>query len=320
MFALLNNHSLVYADVQTPASWAINMTIDWSPTFDLQQHPGFSLHPLFLCPPDPQRRTPPPNLFYTTNKAVGLASALMSLQAAILSNPLATIYAMYAFPAIVILEEDLSVEDVVKLASSNGQGVGLSLPLILMSPKYPTRLGVPPADMTLDLTGCVSCISMADSPQVHVYLTGVHLTGLQPLLGGSSAAAAAAAAGSGTTPGANLTLSTPGANLTLPTPGANLTLSTPSANLTLSTPGANLSLPLWAFRFNRSSTQVDLHNVTLTLPGAEFRMLLASLAAGGAGLAGLKVQVCRVLRMMCAPHEVIAIAWRARTLIAVEGP
>ena len=53
--------------------------------------------------------------------------------------------------------------------------------------------------------------------------------------------------------------------------------------------GTQLSLPLWAFHFNRSSgsPSVTLHNVTLTLPQVEFRLLLAGLPAGpGPGAAG----------------------------------
>ena len=73
--------------------------------------------------------------------------------------------------------------------------------------------------------------------------------------------------------------------------------------------GTQLSLPLWAFHFNRSSgsPSVTLHNVTLTLPQEEFRLLLAGLPAGpgpaaAAGqfsvLGGLQLMVSGAQRLL----------------------
>ena len=44
---------------------------------------------------------------------------------------------------------------------------------------------------------------------------------------------------------------------------------------------AQLSLPIWAFQFDRSSMQVYLRNVMLTLPHADFMLLLTNLPATG---------------------------------------
>ena len=100
--------------------------------------------------------------------------------------------------------------------------------------------------MTLDLTGCVGCMSLSKKT-VHMYLMNIGLTGLERL-------AALNSGGSSSSSGDD---------------GAAL-----------------LSLPLWAFQFNRSSgnttnVQVFLRNVTLTLPQADFLLLLTSLPATG---------------------------------------
>ena len=55
------------------------------------------------------------------------------------------------FPAVIVVEQDMNVSDLVLLASRlDGSSVRLSIPVILSGPPYPTQLGLPaPASVTL---------------------------------------------------------------------------------------------------------------------------------------------------------------------------
>ena len=124
--------------------------------------------------------------------------------------------------------------------------IAIGMPLFLSCPLYPVKSGVPPpASVTLDLSGCIGCMSLTDNGVV-VYLSNLHLTGLAPLLasGTRDSSSGSSSGNSGS--------------------------------------GDLLALPLWAFRFNRCpncSTGIWLHNVSLTLPVEEYSLLLASLTA-----------------------------------------
>ena len=130
--------------------------------------------------------------------------------------------------------------------------IAIGMPLFLSCPLYPVKSGVPPpASVTLDLSGCIGCMSLTDNGVV-VYLSNLHLTGLAPLLasGTRDSSSGSSSGNSGS--------------------------------------GDLLALPLWAFRFNRCpncSAGVWLHNVSLTLPMKEYSLLLASLpSTAGLGL------------------------------------
>ena len=161
-----------------------------------------------------------------------------------------------AGPNLVIIEQDMTASDVVRLASLFNGSISIGLPTLLMGPLLPTQLGVPvPASVSLDLSGCIGCVTLANSA-AHVYLAHLHLMGLER----------------------------PTAKFLSSNNGSSSSSSSNEDDL-----GFNLTLPLWAFQFNRSAgsrPRVTLRNVSLTLLREDFRLLLAGLSAGDAGLGG----------------------------------
>ena len=90
-------------------------------------------------------------------------------------------FALTVSPNIIIIEQDMNVSGIIQLAPvQNGSSISLIVPLLLMGPPYPTtQLGVPPpSNVSLDLAGCMGCISLSNSDS-HVYLINLHLTGLE---------------------------------------------------------------------------------------------------------------------------------------------
>ena len=222
--------------------------------------------PCVPCPfPLPPRcgnlnnRTPHSSGFFSKATSAGLADALADLSAQ--NNTADLNFALTIAPNIVVLEQDMNMSDVLQLppGQNGGSSVSLIMPLLLMGPPYPTmQLGVPPpTNVTLDLTGCLGCISVSNI-NAHVYLINLHISGLEqrpaPSSGGSGGRGVAAS-GSGM--------------------------------------GAGVSLALWAFEFDRSSgnVSVTLRNVTLTLPQQEFGLLLAGTAAGWMAGGGWRLKV-----------------------------
>ena len=110
-----------------------------------------------------------------------------------------------------------------------------------VTPVTPVTGALIPSSVTLDLAGCVACLSLANS-NAHVFFSDLHLVGLAHL----DAAGAAQH----------------------------------DANNTGLISGASLALPLWALKFGRLDTLVHLHNVTLTLPQEEFALVLGLASAG----------------------------------------
>ena len=146
----------------------------------------------------------------------------------------------------VVIEQDMTFAEVAAAASRQpNSSIAIGMPLFLSCPLYPVKSGVPPpASVTLDLSGCIGCMSLTDNGVV-VYLSNLHLTGLAPLL-------------------------------------ASGTLGDHSSRGNSSGSGDLLALPLWAFEFNRCPScraGVWLQNVSLTLPMEEYSLLLASLTA-----------------------------------------
>ena len=105
---------------------------------------------------------------------------------------------------------------------------------LLTSHPSPLQLGAPPPpSVTLDLSGCIGCVNLTG--HARVYLTNLHLTGLEQ----------------------------PGHG-----PGPSSSSSRSGGGSQLGNTTSHLPLALWAFQFNRSSgvPSVILYNVTLTLP------------------------------------------------------
>ena len=182
--------------------------------------------------------------FFSTGTSAGLASAILQVSNFIYSNPAWLTFAYSATTPAIMLEADVTAADLVQLASqqANGSNIIISTPLLMIGPlpEFPLQRGVPnPASVTLDLTGCVGCLSLASS-KVHFYLSNLHLTGL--MLPPAAAASFA-----------------------------------PNSSSGGDSSGAALTLPLWAFQFVRvpGNASVHLYNVTLTLPREEFRLILA---------------------------------------------
>ena len=161
--------------------------------------PNFTRHhvaPTHLHPP---LYPPPTPTLFSVSTPQSFAQALLSLiPAYILANPLARFEAQYVLPASLILNQNVTAEDVVDLAvgstalngSGNGSGSGsrrglpLPLPLLMTGPTFPMQLGLAvPSIVALSLAGCVGCLALTDST-VHVYLTQMMLTGRTGVVGG----------------------------------------------------------------------------------------------------------------------------------------
>ena len=209
----------------------------------LSQHPGFAIQPLSLCrPPGPIPPLMQASDFFSVSMASGLLDALLQLYTTIATDPLASGTAEVIWPSMVVVEQDLSASELVQHARSNGSVI-INAPLLIMGPPFPTQLGqpIPATQVTLDLAGCSGCLVLPDST-VHVYLSDLHLTGLERPAAGNAGSGANYSAGGA-------------AQLPLP------------------------SWVLWAFQFDRLSGNLSLHlrNVTLTLPQQDFLLLLDSL-------------------------------------------
>ena len=236
----VGNEAVVWGAMKSAGSLNYNVSVvSYASSMDeLSRHPGYSIKPLWWCL-NPKNQTPVSGLFFSTATSAGLADSLLQLSTAGEDDPAARAFTQAVFASTVIIEQNMTTLDVVDRG-----GVSLVLTLLLTGPPFPSHLGVPPpSSVTLDLAGCLSCISLSNST-AHVYIFGLSLTGLER-------------------------------------PAVSSNSSSSSGN------GTQLTLPLWAFQFNRSSASpsVTLHNVTLTLPQEEFRLLLVGLLAG-AGPAG----------------------------------
>ena len=181
--------------------------------------------------------------------------------ASVTYSPVDVLFTLTVLPDIIVLEQDVGIADA--MAGHLNGSASVSLPLLLTGPPYPTRLGVSaPASVTLDFSGCVGCMDLAGGDTAQVYLSNLHLTGLErPAVGNGSSSG-----------GGGVSSGPPGSSSTDPAPAP--------------------SLALWAFRFNRTADaaaggvpRVRLHNVSVTLPCAEFGLLLllGGLPAAGAG-------------------------------------
>ena len=190
----------------------------------------------------------------------------------------------------VIIEQDMTFAEVAVAASRQPNGsIAIGMPLFMSHPLYPVKSGVPlPSSVTLDLDGCIGCMSLTDNGVV-IYLSNLRLTGLAPLL----------------------------ASDTLDDYNNSGRGNRSGSSSSSSGSGDLFALPLWAFRFNRCpkcSACVWLHNVSLTLPMKEYSLLLASLpATAGPGLpvtdpimpAGLtyaQVSACHPYSLSIAPY------------------
>ena len=173
--------TLIWGGVITSASVHLNVTLTTSATSgssDLGQHPGFSIKPLFYCSNTHNITPLSHGLYIISTSTMGLADALLDIAANVTSSPGAASTAVDGAPTLAIIEQDMSINGVVQLAASQNSSVGLGVPLIITSSLYPLQLGDPvPPCVTLDLSGCVGCVSLTGPARV--YLTNLHLTGLQ---------------------------------------------------------------------------------------------------------------------------------------------
>ena len=230
-----NTDTFTWGGVQAVEAVHINVTLTSSNTSgssDLSQHPSFSVKPVWYCS-NPNNLTPLSHGLYIVSTPAELADSLLSIAANVARNPAGVLATLYGFPTLVILAQDMSINDVVQLAASQSVGVGLSVPLILISATYPLEEGVlVPPSVTLDLSGCIGCVSLMG--HARLYLSNLHLTGLQR----------------------------PG-----PSNGSSGSSSSSGNSSSATGDGSDLSLPLWSFQFHRSSSTpaIMLYNVTLTL-------------------------------------------------------
>ena len=183
-----NPDTLTWGGLAAPSSIDINLTLasPTSPSSDLSQHPGFSVHPVAWCSSTPNGLTPMPVALYIVSTPSGLADALVGIAANVSSSPAAVAAMRTVFPATVSIGQGTSISDVVQLAASQNRSIGVGVPLLLMPSIYPLQYGAPPppSPVVLDLSGCIGCVSLMG--QARVYLTNLHLTGLQRPGPGSS--------------------------------------------------------------------------------------------------------------------------------------
>ena len=247
----LDTDSLVFGGLRDSTAYNFNeayltsqayMSPQDSSLDNLAQHPGFTIQPLAWCSTAPTV-TPQTSLFFSIATSAELAGSLLQLSTTLGADPVAVTAAVGIFPGVIILQQNVTAADVVSLASHGNGSVSIRAPLLLYGPAFPIARGaLPPSPVTLDLAGCIGCMSLYNSA-AHVYLTDLGLTGLERPTSHNSSSSSSSSSQSG---------------------------------------GAQLFLPLWAFQFDRSSGNFSVHlrNVTLTLPHEEFLLLLMSLPAG----------------------------------------
>ena len=176
-----SSESMVWGGVQGPTSININNSMiseTYTPLYNASQHPGFSVQPVWWCS-NPNNLTPVTAGFSVVDTSAGLADSLLQLSYKTRANdPAGISYATTVFPDILILERAVTAADVVQLASRLNASVTLSAPLILNGPPFPRVPG--PANVSLDLSGCIGCMSLSNAT-MHLYLIDLHLTGLEQL-------------------------------------------------------------------------------------------------------------------------------------------
>ena len=267
---LLNADAGVFGNWQTPEAYYFNLSFvtPASSLVNLSAHPGFSVKPLVYCSNPNSNVRPHSGGFFSVATSEGLADSLLQLSA--INDPVNVHYFLTVFPSVIILEQDMAATNLLLLVPRpDRSSVSIGLPLLLTGPPYSTQLGLPaaPASVSLDLSGCLGCVSLPNNT-AHMYLSNLHLTGLERPADSSS---------------------------NLPLTGLERPVAAAAANN--SGGGAYQLWAMWAFQFNRSAgsvMRVTLRNVTLTLPQAEFLVLLDSLAAGaGSSGGGWQMKVSR---------------------------
>ena len=287
----LNSNELIIGGIRTAATFLTNVyTTSAASSSDLAAHPGFSVQPIAWCN-NPNNQAPLPNAFFSVNTSAALAGAVQTLTTSVAANPESFLAAQYVLPATIVLEQNMSVTDVLLLASSSGGSINLSLSLLITGPSFPIELGVPPPpSVSLDLSGCAGCLTLTGQ-FANLYVANLNLVGAQ-------------LQGSGTLGGL---LSHGGCSPDVNNDGDEDDL-------------RNSSRIGGGFvRFNCSdSVRVHLRNVSLTVPQAAFQQMLVALPssswqvsrrAGGlrgwwgrrggpAGLVG-DLEVCSFIVILC---------------------
>ena len=282
--------------VRMPVSYFFNVSMTASaflaPSLS-QEHPGFTLRPLSWCMPMSESRPLTSLRMFFINNSSQLTDMLLISLPVLERNWLSTSSALPSFPITVIFPQSVAITDLLaELAKSSAAtspsspaSASVTLPLMLMGPAFPYQVGqAVPGDVTLDLTGCIGCISLS-SFQAQVYITGIHLSGLEPLDPSTSSMAT-----NGSNSGSSSSNSSSWGSGSSSSNGSSWGSGSSSSNSSVNGSGSSndtsvatgLALPLWAFQFSRSpgNQSVHLHNVSLTLPVAEFRWLLDSLTGG----------------------------------------
>ena len=183
----MDNDTIIFGALRAVTSFNFNTAIVTmnASLADLSGHPGFSNQPQTWCSAPPTI-VPQSVGYFSISMPADLSETLLLLYDTMNTNPLTMTAGVNSFPSTIIIEKDSSAAAVVQLASQQNGSVIINAALLLSAPAFPTQLGVPlPASVTLDLSGCVGCMSLSNS-KVHVYLANLHLTGLERPVANSS--------------------------------------------------------------------------------------------------------------------------------------
>ena len=172
---LLDSEALVWGGMHTSGAFHVNVSLVsyTSSLYNSSQHPGFDIKPLYWCA-NTNNMTPVSIGIFSTGTSAGLADSLAQISTAVEDDPAAAAFAFIVLTTVILVEQSLTVLDVVA-----GGGARLGLPLLLMGSPFPSQLGAPiPASLVLDLAGCLGCVSLT-TRATHVNIIGLWMTGLE---------------------------------------------------------------------------------------------------------------------------------------------
>ena len=160
----MDTDTLMYGAMRSTTLFSYNTAIVTpnSSLADLSTHPGFIQQPLNWCS-TPSTMVPQTVGYFSISTPAALSDALLLLYNTMITDPLSMFSGIGSFPSTIILEQDLDASGVLQLAARQNSSVVINAPLLLSAPAYPVKLGVPlPASVTLDLAGCLGCMSLSD--------------------------------------------------------------------------------------------------------------------------------------------------------------
>ena len=180
---LFDSEALVWGGMRTSAAFHVNVSLISYPSslYNSSQHPGFDVQPLYWCA-NTNNMTPVSDGVFSAATSAGLADSFKQISTAVEDEPAAAAFAFTLMAIVIMIEQSVTTLDVVA-----GGGAKVGTPLVLLKSPWPSQVGAPvPASLTLDLSGCLGCVSLANRA-THVYIIDLCLTGLeQPVVSSGS--------------------------------------------------------------------------------------------------------------------------------------